>query len=42
LRNIKNNPPNFEGTLNLDMYLEWIQTVERFFDVKGYFDKKSF
>jgi len=33
---------DFEGTLDPDVYLEWIQTVERLFDVKGYSNEKSF
>jgi len=36
------NPPKFEGTLNLNHYLEWIQTLESFFDVKEYLDYKAF
>jgi len=28
--------------LNLDVYLEWIQTLERFFNVKDYSDNKAF
>ena len=39
---MKFDPSDFGGTLNPDVYLEWTQTVERLFEVKGYFDKKSF
>jgi len=42
LRDMKFDPPYFEGTLNPNVYLEWIQTIERFFEVKGYYDEKSF
>jgi len=42
LRVIKFDSPNFKGTLNPDIYLEWIQTVERLFEVKCYSDEKSF
>jgi len=41
LRDMKFNPLNFEGTLNPDVYLEWIQTLERFFEAKGYSNEKS-
>jgi len=39
---MKFNPLDFEGTLNLDVCPEWIQTLESLFDVKGYSDQKSF
>jgi len=39
---MKFDPLNFEGTLDLDAYLEWIQTVERFFEVKGCSNENSF
>ena len=39
---VKFDPPDFKGTFNLDVYLEWIQTVEIFFEVKGYSNEKSF
>jgi len=42
LRDVKFDPPNCKSTLNLDVYLGWIQTSERFFDVKRYSDEKSF
>ena len=42
MRDTKFDPSDFEGTLNLDVYLEWIQTVERFFEVNGYSDENSF
>jgi len=32
---------DFKGTLNPDVYLEWIQAVKRFFEVKGYSDERS-
>jgi len=39
---MKFNPPEFEFSLNSDMYLEWIQTLKKFLEVKGYSDEKSF
>jgi len=42
LKDMKFDPPDLDGILNLDMYLKWIQTVKRFFEVKGYSDEKSF
>ena len=39
---MKLDPLDFEGTLNSDAYLEWIQTLESLFDVKGHSDEKSF
>jgi len=35
-------PSDSEGTLNPDVYLEWIQSVERFFEDKGSSKEKSF
>jgi len=34
--------PKFERPLNLDHYLELIQTIERIFVTKGYADEKAF
>ena len=42
MRDMKFDPPDFDGNLNPDAYLEWIQTIERYFEVKGYSDEKSF
>jgi len=42
LRDVKFNPSEFEGMVDPDVYLEWIQTFERFFDIKAYSDKKAF
>ena len=42
LSDMKFDPPDFKGTLNPDVHLEWIQTVERFIEVKGYSDGNSF
>jgi len=36
------DPAKFKGTLNADHYLEWLQTLERFFDIKEYSDDKAF
>jgi len=42
LTDMKFDPLEFECTLNLDVYLEWIQSSERLFEVKGYSNEKSF
>jgi len=39
---MKFDPPDFEGTLNSNVCLEWIRIIERFFEVKGYLNEKSF
>ena len=41
-REMRIDRPRFEGTFNLDHYLEWIQTFKGFFDIKEYFDEKAF
>jgi len=33
---------NFDGTLNLDSYIKWVQPIEKFFHVKEYSDEKAF
>ena len=42
LRDIKFDPPEFEGNLNPNLFIEWIQALERFFEVKEYSDEKAF
>jgi len=42
LRDLKFEPPEFEGNLNPDAFLEWVQTIERIFEIKEYSDEKSF
>jgi len=42
LRDTRFDPLEFEGSLNPDHYLEWIQTLERFFDIKEYLMKRDF
>jgi len=42
LRDMKINPPEFEGNLNPDLFIEWMQALERFFEIKEYFDEKAF
>jgi len=32
----------FNGSLNLDSYLKWVQSIKRFFHVKEYSDEKAF
>jgi len=39
---MKINPPEFEDNLNLDLFIKWIQALERFFEVKEYSDEKAF
>ena len=36
------DPQEFEGNLNPNHYLDGIQTLERFFDVKQYSYEKAF
>ena len=42
LRDLKFDPPEFEGNLNPEVFLEWMQSIERFFEIKGYLDDKAF
>ena len=42
LRDMKFNPHEFEGNLNLEPYREWIQALERFFEIKEYSQEKAF
>ena len=39
---IKLEPPEFNGNLDPDEYLEWVQALERIFEAKGSDDEKSF
>jgi len=39
---MKFDPPEFEGNLNPEIFLERMQSIERFFEIKEYFDEKSF
>ena len=41
LRDIKFNPSEFEGNFNLDLYIEWVQSLERFFEIKEYSQEKG-
>ena len=41
-RDIKVEPPEFNGALNPDEYLEWVQALDRIFEAKGYNDERSF
>jgi len=34
--------PEFEGHLNPNLFIEWIQALERFFEVKDDSDEKAF
>jgi len=42
LRDLKFDPPEFEGNLNPEVFLEWMQSIERFFEIKEYSDEKPF
>ena len=42
LRNTKFDPQEFEGNLNPDLFIEWMQALERFFEIKEYYDEKAF
>jgi len=42
LRDLKFDPPEFEGNLNPKNFLEWMQSIERFFEIKEYSDEKAF
>jgi len=39
---MKFDPHEFEGILDLDLCLEWVQFLERFFDIKEYCNEKIF
>ena len=41
-RDVKIEPPDFEGSLDPEDYLEWVQSIERVFEAKNYSDEKSF
>jgi len=42
LRDMKIDPPDFEGSLNPYLYIEWIQALEIYFEIKEYSDEKAF
>jgi len=42
LRDRQIDPSEFEGNLNPDLFIEWIQALERFFEIKEYYDEKAF
>jgi len=42
LRDLKFDPSEFEGNLNPKVFLEWIQSIERIFEIKEYSDEKAF
>ena len=42
LRDMKIDPPEFEGNLNSDLFIEWTQALEWFFEIKEYSDENSF
>ena len=41
-RDIKVEPPEFNGNLNPDEYLKWVQALDQIFEAKGYDDETSF
>jgi len=42
LRDMKFDRPKFKGNLNPDLFIEWMQALERFFEIKEYSDEKDF
>jgi len=42
LRDMKFGPLEFKGNLNSDLFIKWMQALERFFEIKEYFDEKAF
>jgi len=39
---MKINPIKIEGSWNPNLYIEWIQALERFFEIKEYSNEKGF
>jgi len=39
---MKIDPPMFKANLNQDLYLEWVQSLERLFEIKEYYEEKAF
>jgi len=39
---MKIDPPGFEGNLSPDLFIEWIQALKSFFEIKEYSDEKAF
>jgi len=39
---MKFDPPEFEGKLNPDLFIEWSQALEHFFEIKEYSDERAF
>jgi len=42
MRDMKIDPLEFEGNLNSDLFIEWTQALEWFFEIKEYSDENSF
>ena len=42
LRDMRIDLPEFEGNLKPDLFIEWIQALERFFEIKEFSDEKAF
>ena len=42
LRDIKFDPPEFEGSLNPNLYLKWVQSLERLFEIQECSEEKVF
>ena len=42
LRDMKFDTLKFEGNLNSDLFVEWMQALERFFKIKEYSDEEAF
>ena len=39
---MKFNHPKFKRNLNLEVYLKWVQVLERVFEIKEYTQEKAF
>ena len=39
---MKFHPPEFKENLNKDLYIEWVHSLERFFENKEYSENKAF
>lgn len=38
---LKTDIPNFEGNLSPDDFIDWLYSIERVFEYKGYLDEKK-
>ena len=42
LKDFRVKAHEFDGSLKLDDYLKWVQSMERIFDIEGYSGEKAF